>query len=104
MKKSDIVEAIAADEGSTFVIGEQVLIRTVTFYVTGRITRISTTGITTFLHLEDAAWISDTGRFMDAIETGTLGEIEPVTTPVRVNIATAIDVYHWNHPLPKKQK
>jgi len=57
-----------------------------------------------FLILTDAAWIADSGRFMQAIETGELGEVEPVTVPVRVNIASIIDVYHWKHPLPREQK
>jgi hypothetical protein len=99
------IKNLAIKKKSAFSIGEKVFIRTVTHYLTGEITNISETiaGLG-FLELKDAAWIADTGRFMNAIENGALDEVEPVTCPVRVNIGSIIDVYEWRHELPRKQK
>lgn len=83
-----------------FEVGEKVAIRTVTHYLTGKIKAI--TG--KFLTLSDAAWIADTGRFMDFIEKGNVNEVEPVTTDIRVNSDTIVDCYFWLHALPRTQK
>ena len=104
LRKSDIAEAISIEENTTFAIGECVYIRTVTYAATGRITRLSNIGSMHFIHLEDAAWIPDSDRWMQAIENGVLKEIEPVTSQVRVAVAAIVDVWCWNHPLPRKQK
>lgn len=104
IKKSDIAEAVANADETTFAIGEQVFVRCVTYHLTGRIVRISNIGLTYFLHLADAAWIANTERFMNAIEEGKLSEVEPVTKEVRVNISTIVDCFHWDNPLPRKQK
>ena len=83
-----------------FTVGEKVYIRTVTHHQTGRIKDI----VGNFIVLEDAAWIADSGRWMEAINDGSLNEVEPVNCLVRVNVESIIDVYEWNHDLPKKQK
>ena len=57
----------------------------------------------TWLILDEAAWVADSGRWMDAIETGKLNEVEPVTSIVRLNTDAFVDVYCWHHPLPRKQ-
>lgn len=104
MDKLKLIEAIlqggCSDSGIPFAVGECVFIRTVTHHLTGRITAINGAWLT----LADAAWIADDGRFMAAIENGTLGEVEPVTCPVRVNMESAIDAYPWRHALPREQK
>lgn len=104
LQKSDISAAIGVAEDASFVIGEQVLIRTVTFSATGRVDRISNVGPTYFLHLSDAAWIADVGRFMDTLKTGQANEIEPAASGMRVSVASIVDVMPWDHPLPRKQK
>lgn len=107
MDKLKLIEAIltsncdvASANNLPFTVGEKVFIRTVTHYLTGKIKAI--TG--KFLTLSDAAWIADTGRFMQAIEQGTLNEVEPVTCDVRVNSDCIIDVYQWLSDLPRTQK
>lgn len=92
VKKSNTKEA--------FQVGEKLFIRTVTYFLTGRVKSIKGN----FLELEEAAWIADTGRFMGAIESGNFSEIEPVTCNVRVNIDTIVDVYEWRFDLPRVQK
>ena len=107
MNKLKLIEAILTSNCDTeitnnlpFTVGEKVFIRTATHYLTGKIKAI--TG--KFLTLSDAAWVSDTGRFMQAIEVGTLSEVEPVTCDVRVNSDCFIDVYQWRFNLPRAQK
>ena len=88
------------ETGVPFEIGKAYLIRTVTMTLTGRVTAI----IGSFLVLEDAAWIADTGRFTECIKDGTVNECEPVAVPVRVSMPSIVDAYDWTHPLPRSIK
>ena len=58
---------------SPITIGNSVLIRTVTYFYTGRIVSVDRDEIV----LQDAAWVADTGRFMQAVEKAEFGEVEP---------------------------
>ena len=53
--------------------GKNYLIRTVTMALTGRLIAVGHQE----LGLADAAWIADTGRFSDAIESCEFSEVEP---------------------------
>lgn len=98
---SEMVKAVLLrDDSGPFIVGEPIFIRTVTYHLTGRIIAIKDG----FLVLEDAAWIADDGRFMQAINNGELSEVEPVNVVVRLNIDSIVDAYHWAHPLPSQQK
>lgn len=83
-----------------FEVGEKYFIRTVTYHLTGQVKAI----VGNFLVLTDAAWIADSGRFMAAIESGTLDEVEPVTCEVFVNTDSICDAFAWRHDLPRVQK
>lgn len=74
-------------------------IRTVTYHLVGRIVGQSNG----FLILEDASWVADSGRFMNALRSGSLREVEPVGAAV-VNISTIVDAFPWTHVLPTDQK
>jgi hypothetical protein len=100
MKKEIMKALLGNGNNDDFIIGEAVYIRTITYHQTGRVIGLTKS----FVVLEDAAWIPDSGRFMQAIETGTLDEVEPVTVPVRVSLACIVDVYPWLHNLPRSQK
>lgn len=80
-------------------IGGKYLIRTVTFYYTGRVVSVSTQEI----ELEDAAAIYDTGRHADAIKSGELSEVEPIGTAI-VGRGAIVSAEPWEHQLPKEQK
>ena len=80
------------------MIGKAFYFRTVTYHLTGRVKKI----IGSLFLLEDAAWIADSGRFMNAIKEGTLKEVEPIGDML-VNIETCTDITPWVHPLPKDQ-
>ncbi len=81
------------------LIGKKIFIRTVTMYHTGRIVEVDDR----FIVLEDAAWVADTGRFSDALKTGELSEVEPVEGLVRVSLGAVVDIFEWNHDLPREQ-
>jgi hypothetical protein len=83
-----------------FKVGGKYYIRTVTYHVTGEVKAI----VGQFLVLKDAAWIADSGRFMEAIVKGILNEVEPVIDDVFVNQNSITDAYIWNHKLPREQK
>jgi len=87
------------DEGP-FEAGTKVFIRTVTHYLTGQV--VAYCG--DFVQLESAAWIADTGRFMQFLVNGELNEVEPINGPWWVNLQSVIDMGHWNHKLPGEQK
>lgn len=81
------------------LIGQKLFIRTVTYHLTGRVTA----AWGNFLTLEDAAWVADSGRFMQAIKDGKLSEVEPVGAAC-VSLGAIVDFFPWNHPLPQEQK
>lgn len=81
------------------LVGKKFFIRTVTYHLTGKVTKI----VGNILCLEDAAFIAESGRFMQAIKDGTLNEVEPVGEAF-VNFAAVTDFFPWKHELPKEQK
>lgn len=91
----------AAQTGETFVVGESVIVRTVTFTTVGTIQRISTMGEQIFLHLWPACSVVETGEFGELFRTGKIRTIEPIVSPVRLNAASIVDVFSWDHPIPK---
>jgi len=82
-----------------YMVGEKFFFRTVTYHLTGRVKKV----IGNILELENAAWIADSGRFMNAIKEGTLKEVEPVGRAY-INIQSVTDFFPWKHPLPESQK
>jgi len=80
------------------MVGEKFFFRTVTYHLTGRVKRV----MGNILELENAAWIADSGRFMNCIKEGKVNEVEPVGRAF-VNINTVSDFFPWKHPLPEKQ-
>jgi hypothetical protein len=81
------------------MVGEKFFFRTVTYHLTGRVKKV----IGSIIEIENAAWIADSGRFMNAIKDGTLNEVEPVGRAF-LNINSVTDFFPWKHALPEKQK
>ena len=100
-KKGTKKEFVLSDTNDElpFEIGKKYFIRTVTYHLVGKVTGI--TG--KFVHMKDASWVADSGRFMNAIKEGNLDEVEPVGN-VTFNSMSIIDVFDWKHDLPKEQK
>jgi len=82
------------------MIGKKFFFRTVTYYLVGKVTKVFSGK---FLQLENASWIPDSGRFMQAIKNGVLDEIEPVGVAF-INTESLCDFFPWKHNLPKDQK
>lgn len=100
IKKSDVTNLPTIETNTApFSIGTAYIIRTVTHTYTGRLTWISATELV----LEDAAWIADSGRWMNAIKDGELNEVEPMGTVI-VGRGALVDATVWTHPLPTEQK
>jgi hypothetical protein len=83
------------------LVGEKVFFRTVTYHALGEVKKI----VGRFVHLKNASWIADTGRFMNFIKDGvqTNTEIEPVGE-MFLNMDTVVDFFIWKHKLPSDQK
>lgn len=81
------------------MVGEKWFFRTVTYHLVGQIVK----KVGQFFVLDNASWVADSGRFMDAIKRGTLAEVEPVGRTM-VNIDAITDAFPWKHALPKGQK
>ena len=58
---------------SPWEIGKNYMIRTVTMIDAGKLIAVTSQELV----LENASWIADTGRFMQAVEKAEFGEVEP---------------------------
>lgn len=76
--------------------GDKVLIRGVTLYHVGCVAEVDET----WVRLEDASWVADTGRLSSALETGALDEVERLPDGCLVARASIVDVIPWTHELP----
>ena len=74
-------------------VGKAFFFRTVTYHIIGRVEKILPANV---LKLEDASWVADSGRFMNAIKDGTLNEVEPLGDWF-VNFTTVTDFGLWVH-------
>ena len=87
-------------DDSAWEIGKNYLIRTVTMIDTGRL--VAVTGQE--LVLEEAAWVADTGRWMQALESVSFLEVEPFPAGrVIVGRGSIIDAVEVK-TLPRSQK
>lgn len=89
-----------ATEFLPFAVGKSYFIRTVTYHQVGRVRAV----VGGFLILDDASWVADSGRFMDALKSGKLNEVEPMGDGIIVNMSSICDAAPWAHALPKDQK
>lgn len=84
-----------------YKIGKPYFIRTVTMAIVGNLEQV----FCNELVLSKASWVADTGRFSNAINKGTLNEVEPFNFEEDVIIGrhSIIDATIWCHKLPTKQ-
>ena len=87
-----------------FNIGENYLIRTVTFTYLGNLMSVGEKE----LLIGDASWIANTGRFSNMLKEGVTGqdnsEIEPCNADIFIGRGAIVDMIPYNHELPTKQK
>jgi hypothetical protein len=88
-------------ETGLWEIGQTYLIRTVTMTLTGLLVHVSEHE----LGLTYAAWIADTGRYADAVATGSFAEVEPYPDgrTVIVGRGAVIDAVIVDFDLPREQ-
>jgi len=82
------------------LIGNSYFFRTVTYHLVGRVVAQHAGGL---IELDEASWVADSGRFMQAIKSGTLSEVEPVGKAY-INLRAVTDFFPWAHALPSEQK
>lgn len=63
-----------------YKLGQAYLVETVTKFFTGRLMAVHAGELV----FTEAAWIADTGRYMQAIASGEFAEVEPIAGPVIV--------------------
>jgi len=85
---------------SVWEIGKNYLIRTVTMIQLGKLKRVTGQELV----LSEASWVADTGRFNEALEKGTLKEVEMFQRDVIVGRGGIIDATEWLAELPKSTK
>lgn len=88
-------------EETEAMAGKKVFVRTVTLYYTGRVETLTDR----WLVLSECAWVTDSGRFNEALATGKLSEVEPYPEgAVWINVGAVVDVSEWTHDLPRTVK
>lgn len=97
--KSQLTGADYTIQHLSEMVGKQYFFRTVTYHLVGKVEK----QLGNFFELSNASWIPDSGRFMDAIKSGVLSEVEPVGVAY-VNLDSTTDFFPWQHELPTKQK
>lgn len=99
---NDLRELIGSNEtakGTHLKVGGKYLFRTVTMIYTGEIVSV----IGDEVKLKDAAWIADTGRFSDNLESCEFNEVEPYHNDVIIYMGSFLDVTKIDI-LPRAQK
>lgn len=83
-------------------IGKSYLIRTVTMIYTGRLVKV----VSKELVIDTAAWIPETERWQQAVESGQFKEVEPYPTSAQVILGRGaiLDAVKVDWPLPQTQK
>lgn len=85
---------------TAYEIGKSYLIRTVTFFYTGKLEAIHVNELV----LSNAAWVAHTGRFNEALKTGTLQSVEPIPGKLIISRMAIVDATEWAHKLPELVK
>ena len=87
---------------SSYVIGENYLIRTVTMIYTGKLVKVYDKELVVI----DASWIPETERWSDCVKDGKFKEVEPYPDghEVILNREAILDVTKVDWKLPRRQK
>jgi len=72
--------SIQTNSTHPYAVGSNYLIRTVTMTYTGKLVEVGDKELV----LLNAAWIPDSGRWADAVKTGSFNEVEPYPDGERV--------------------
>lgn len=100
LKQINEIKNLNSSKGHPYKIGQNYFIRTVTYFLTGKLINV----FEYELVFSDAAWIADTGRFYNFIKDGEANEVEPIMGNVIIGRHAIIDCIEWTHSLPRGQK
>jgi hypothetical protein len=101
IKKSSVLPTIPESETYPYVIGERYYIEQVTKYFTGRLVALTDNEFI----LDQCAWIADTGRYAQAMQSGNFSDVEPFPDGlVFVARNATVMVRPWSLVLPRSQK
>lgn len=87
---------------STYPVGKNVIVRTVTMIYTGRLEQVTDTDLV----LVDCSWIPETERFTQFVVDGAVRECEPYPDglAVYINRGALLDMCELKKDLPRSQK
>ena len=99
---SQLVGAQQPKVPSSYPVGKNVIVRTVTMIYTGRLESVTDAD----LILVDCSWIPETERFMQFVAEGKVRECEPYPDglPVFINRGALLDMCELRTELPRRQK
>ena len=100
LAEAGVVTSKEHNPDDLFTIGAAYLIRTVTHYQVGRVTKVDDE--LGFVFLESSSWVADTSRWNTALFTGKLEEVEPQPGTIKVSLGSIVDINEWRHALPTK--
>ena len=88
------------ETGLPFRVGDKILVRTVTQYQLGKVSEIGAD----FITFSEGGWVADIGRFGSALSAGSLSEFERAPSWFMVGRGAIVDVYPWDHEIPRETK
>jgi len=100
IRKEDANTCQPVETESMYKLGAKLFVRTVTYHYTGRVSYLSDKEMV----LSDAAWVASSGRFGEALRTGSLSEVEPYPGACSISRDVIVDCSPWNHELPRGTK
>ena len=90
-----------APDDAHWEVGKNYFFRMATYFYTGKLVAVAANELV----IEDAAWIAETGRFMEALKTGDFSEVEPYPAgKVILGRGALVDASRFDHDLPREQK
>jgi hypothetical protein len=95
-----LLECENTNTPEVWTIGKNYLIRTVTMIQLGTLVCVTEKEIV----LSNACWVADTGRFSEALKTGSLNEVEMFVSNVIVGRGAIMDATEWLNKLPTQTK
>lgn len=112
MKKETLLDLLGealnnqtSGQDCPFEVGESYFFRTVTYHTVARVKKI----VGSFLVLEEASWIADSGRLGEFVNDGkvyesTSSEVEPIEVPMYLSMNAIADAFLWKNKMPNKVK
>jgi hypothetical protein len=96
-QKEDTMPDTTNATGFEDMVGEKIFVRTVTYHLVGEVEKV--TG--NLVHLVNASWVADSGKFGQMLIQGTIGESDYVGK-CAFNANAVTDLFPWVNELPTR--